>query len=66
MVRGIALSTAVFALLLAGGLALQLRARRTAGAVTGGQALAAAMRTSAGRVTVFVLWLWTGVHFLAR
>jgi hypothetical protein len=29
-------------------------------------ALAAAMRTTSGRVGVLLAWLWIGVHFLAR
>lgn len=28
--------------------------------------VAAAMRTTAGRVAVFAWWLWLGIHFLAR
>ena len=31
-----------------------------------GQAVAACMRTTAGRVTVLAAWMWVGVHFLAR
>lgn len=55
-----------FAVLLALGLALQAAGRRRVGAVTAGQALAAAMRTTPGRAAVLAAWVWVGVHFLAR
>ena len=31
-----------------------------------GEAVAAAMRTTSGRVAVLLAWAWIGVHFLAR
>jgi hypothetical protein len=46
---------------LAGGAWLVARPHRAAG-----QALGAAMRTVPGRVAVLLVWLWLGVHFLAR
>jgi len=55
-----------FAALLVAGLALEVAARRRLGPATAGQALAAAMRTTAGRVAVLAVWVWLGVHFLAR
>jgi hypothetical protein len=36
------------------------------GRATAGQALAAAMRTTPGRVAVLLAWAWLGLHFLAR
>ena len=51
-----------FALL---GIVLEWRGRRSSGA-TATAALAAAMRTAPGRVTVLAVWIWLGVHFLAR
>ena len=55
-----------FAALLAAGLALEATGRRRAGRATAARALAAAMRTTPGRVAVLATWLWLGVHFLAR
>ncbi len=55
-----------FAVLLATALALEAAARRGAGPVTVGDAVAAAMRTTPGRVAVLLAWVWLGVHFLAR
>ena len=52
--------------LIAGGLALETCARRGLGPATAGRALTAAMRTAYGRVIVLLMWLWVGVHFLAR
>jgi hypothetical protein len=40
--------------------------RAGAGSATAGRTVAAAMRTTPGRVAVLVSWLWLGVHFLAR
>jgi hypothetical protein len=65
-VSGTAGSAAGFAVLLLAALALQVAARRGAGAVTVGRAVGAAMRTTPGRVAVLAVWLWLGVHFLAR
>jgi hypothetical protein len=48
------------------GLALEARARARPGPATAAQALGAAMRTTAGRTTVLIVWFWLGVHFLAR
>jgi hypothetical protein len=62
---GTAISVGGFVALLAAGIVLEVRARR-ASAATAGQALAAAMRSTPGRVTVFGVWIWLGVHFLAR
>jgi hypothetical protein len=62
---GTAASLAGFAVLLIAGAALQVTARRAHRAgvarVVGG-----AMHTTPGRVTVLVIWVWLGVHFLAR
>lgn len=33
---------------------------------TTGDVLTAAMRTAPGRLLVLTVWLWLGVHFLAR
>ena len=60
------MSLAVVVALGAAGVALEIAARRGTSRATAGQALAAAMRTRAGRATVLVTWLWLGVHFLAR
>ena len=55
-----------FAVLLATALVLEVAARRGAGPATAAQAVGAAMRTTPGRVAVLLVWLWLGVHFLAR
>ena len=55
-----------FAALLLAALVLEVAARRGAGPATAAQAVAAAMRSTPGRVTVLLAWLWLGVHFLAR
>ena len=55
-----------FAALLLAALLLEAAARRGAGPATAAQALTAAMRSTPGRVTVLLAWLWLGVHFLAR
>jgi hypothetical protein len=52
--------------LLVSGLALEVCARRRLGPTTAAQALGAAMRSTPGRLTVLLAWLWLGVHFLAR
>lgn len=56
----------VFTALFLTGLALEVAGRRRPGAITAGQALAAAMRTGPGRAAVLAAWVWVGVHFLAR
>jgi len=65
-VTGTAIGVLGFVALLASGLGLEIAGRRCGGAVTAGQALAAAMRTTFGRVAVLAAWIWIGVHFLAR
>jgi Family of unknown function (DUF6186) len=65
-VSATAVGAAGFLVLLLAALALQCAARRGAGAVTVGRAVGAAMRTTPGRVAVLAVWLWLGVHFLAR
>ncbi len=52
--------------LLLAGLALEARARARPGPATAARAVGAAMRTTPGRATVLLAWLWLGVHFLAR
>lgn len=59
-------SAAVFLVLAVAALLLDARGRRAGPAVPAAAALAAAMRTTPGRVIVFAVWLWLGVHFLAR
>jgi Family of unknown function (DUF6186) len=61
---GASLVGAVF--LLVAALAVEARARRRVGPATAAEALAAAMRSTPGRVVVLITWLWLGVHFLAR
>ena len=63
---GTQVSAAGFLLLLAGLVAVEVRARRGAGPARAAEALGAAMRTTGGRLTVLAAWLWLGVHFLAR
>lgn len=55
-----------FAALLVAALVLEVAARRGAGPATAAQAVAAALRSTPGRVLVLLAWLWLGVHFLAR
>ncbi len=55
-----------FVVLLVAALVLEGAARRGAGPATVAQAVGAAMRTAPGRVAVLLVWLWLGVHFLAR
>ena len=52
--------------LIVGGLALETCARRGLGPARAGRALSATMRTAYGRAIVLFMWLWIGVHFLAR
>jgi len=61
-----AISLAGFLLLLAAGVGLELSARHRHERPTAARSLAAAMRTTPGRVAVLSWWLWLGVHFLAR
>ena len=63
---GTATGVAGVVCLLLAGLALEARARARPGPATAAEAVSAAMRTTPGRVTVLVAWLWLGVHFLAR
>jgi uncharacterized membrane protein len=62
---GTAISLGGYLILLVAGVVLELRGRAGT-AATAGQALAAAMRTTPGRLAVFSVWIWLGVHFLAR
>ena len=55
-----------FAALLLAALVLEVAARCEAGPATAARAVGAAMHSTPGRVTVLLLWLWLGVHFLAR
>jgi hypothetical protein len=55
-----------FVALLLVALALEVAARHGAGPATAAHAVGAATRTTPGRVTVLLVWLWLGVHFLAR
>ena len=63
---GTAASAAGFLVLLAIGIWLEVRARLRAPAATATRSLAAAMRTTPGRVAVLSWWVWLGTHFLAR
>lgn len=61
------LIVAAFALVAAAALAVEIGARRPGAAVRPlRDVVAAALRTRAGRVVVFGVWLWLGWHFLAR
>jgi Family of unknown function (DUF6186) len=53
------------AVLLVAAIALEIAGRRRVVA-SAAEAVGAAMRTPPGRVTVLLVWLWLGVHFLAR
>jgi len=56
-----------FAAILALAVATDVLARRPGSRIRPlGVTLAAALRTRAGRIAVFGLWLWLGWHFLAR
>jgi hypothetical protein len=59
-------ASAGFLALLAIGIWLEIRARLRAPAATATRSLAAAMRTTPGRVAVLSWWVWLGTHFLAR
>jgi hypothetical protein len=59
-------SLIALAVLLVAYLALEVSARRGQGRATAAQAIGAAMRTTCGRITVLAVWIWLGVHFLAR
>jgi hypothetical protein len=63
---GAAASIVGLTCLLVAGLAIEVCARGRLGPATAAQALGAAMRTTPGRLTVLIAWLWLGVHFLAR
>jgi len=65
-VSGTAVCVIALTSLLAGGVALEVSARRRDDRATVAQALGAAMRTAPGRVVVLAAWVWLGVHFLAR
>jgi hypothetical protein len=65
-VSGTDVSVAGFVLLGLVGAGLELTARATARVPTAGRSVAAAMRSTPGRVAVLVWWVWLGVHFLAR
>ena len=59
-------AAAGFAVLLLAALVLEVAARCGAGPATAAQAVGAALRSTPGRVAVLLVWLWLGVHFLAR
>jgi hypothetical protein len=63
---GPSLSVVGFAVLVTAALALELTARRRRSGVTAAEAIGAAMRTTAARAVVLLVWVWLGVHFLAR
>jgi predicted lipoprotein len=46
--------------------ALELAAHRRNDRPSAAQAIGAAMRTTPGRAAVLAVWLWLGIHFLAR
>lgn len=52
--------------LILAGVALEVSARLSGRPATVDQAVAAAMRTTSGRVVVLAAWVWVGVHVLAR
>jgi hypothetical protein len=54
------------AVLLVAALALEVAGRRGQAVASAAASVGAAMRTPPGRVTVLLVWLWLGVHFLAR
>lgn len=63
---GTTVSVIGFVALFVTGLALELAGRRRPARPAAAQALAAAMRSTPGRAAVLAVWLWVGVHFLAR
>lgn len=63
---GTVVSIAGFVLLALVAAAMETVARRGGRLPAAGASLAAAMRTTPGRVAVLVWWVWLGVHFLAR
>lgn len=66
---GTAVSVTAFLVLAAAAIGLEAAARRNpprGRRATAGQAAAAVMRTTPGRIAVLVAWIWIGVHFLAR
>ncbi len=56
----------VFTALLVAAVGIDGVARRGRAMATAGEAVAAAMRTTPGRFGVLAVWVWLGVHFLAR
>jgi hypothetical protein len=65
-VSGATAGALLFAALLLAAFALEVAARRGRATATMGQAIGGVMRTTPGRVGVLAVWLWLGVHFLAR
>jgi hypothetical protein len=65
-VTGTAAAALGFALLAVSAVVLDAAARRRPDLPSAGRSVAAAMRTTPGRVAVLAAWLWIGVHFLAR
>ncbi|MGY1623883.1 DUF6186 family protein [Geodermatophilus sp. SYSU D00965] len=63
---GTAVGVLGVAVLLVAALALEGAGRRGRAGTSAAAAVGAAMRTPPGRVTVLLVWLWLGVHFLAR
>lgn len=59
-------SILVFVVLALTAVAFEASAHRTGRPASLADALAAAMRTTPGRVAVLASWLWIGVHVLAR
>jgi hypothetical protein len=64
-VSGAAVAVAGLLALLTVGVALEWAAWRGCLA-TAGRAIGAAMRAAPGRAVVLFVWVWLGVHFLAR
>jgi hypothetical protein len=65
-VSGSTASLLGFAALLAAGVAIEVTARCRPLGATAAQAVAAAMRHTPGRLAVLLVWVWLGLHFLAR
>jgi len=56
-----------YLLLVAGGVALEVLARRPGSRVPeAGDLLTRAMASRSGRVSVLAAWTWVGLHFFAR